>query len=175
MIRSIFFDRDGVVNEVVFRDGGAFSPLRFEEFRIRKEFVDFYDTISKRDLNLFVVSNQPDIARKRMSEADLESMTSAMEKLFRFKEILYCRHDDADNCDCRKPKPGLINTLVSKYSLKREECLIVGDSWKDMAAGQNAGIKTVFLEGGYNTGKVTDFDFKIMKLQELNSMQILGG
>lgn len=175
MIRSIFFDRDGVVNEVVLRDGGAFSPLRFEEFKIRKEFIDFYDTISNRDLNLFIVSNQPDIARKRMSEADLRAMTSALERLFRFNEILYCRHDDADNCGCRKPKPGLINALISKYFLNKEECLIVGDSWKDMAAGRNAGIRTVFLESDYNKQKVTDSDFRIKKLRELDSVQILGG
>lgn len=163
------------MNEVVFRDGGAFSPLRLEEFRIRKEFIDFYSTISERGSNLFIVSNQPDIARKRMSEADLQAMTSVMERSFRFKEILYCRHDVADNCDCRKPQPGMINTLISKYSLWREECLIVGDSWKDVAAGRNAGIKTVFLEGDYNKGTSTDFDFRITKIQEINSKQILGG
>lgn len=175
MIKNIFLDRDGVVNEVVFRDGGAFSPLRLEEFRLRKEFIDFYSTISERELNLFIVSNQPDIARKRMSEADLQAMTSVMGQFFRFKEILYCRHDDADNCDCRKPRPGMINALISKYSISREDCLIVGDSWKDVAAGRNAGIKTVFLEGDYNKGTARDFDFRITKIQEINSKQILGG
>jgi phosphoglycolate phosphatase-like HAD superfamily hydrolase len=69
----------------------------------------------------------------------------------------------------------MINTLISKYSLWREECLIVGDSWKDVAAGRNAGIKTVFLEGYYNKGTSTDFDFRITKIQEINSKQIFGG
>ncbi|MFZ1082437.1 MAG: HAD-IIIA family hydrolase [Candidatus Kryptoniota bacterium] len=173
--KNIFFDRDGIVNEIIFRDGGAFSPLRLEEFKIRQEFVCFYRSIQRRGLDLFIVSNQPDIARGKLSEITLHAMTAVVESAFNFKEVLYCIHDDPDNCDCRKPKPGMIETMISRYNLKKEECLIVGDGWKDIAAGKNAGIKTAFLETRYNANTVVDSDFKIEKLEDLNAGQILGG
>ncbi|HUI28816.1 MAG TPA: HAD-IIIA family hydrolase [Candidatus Acidoferrales bacterium] len=175
MIKNIFFDRDGIVNETILRDGGAFSPLQLNEFKVKREFVDFFRSIEKKKLNLFIVSNQPDIARGKLSESTLRSMTAVLESMFTFKEILYCRHDDQDDCNCRKPKPGMIETLISKYCLKREECLIVGDSWKDVAAGKSAGIKTVFLVTSYNEKTVTDFDFEVESLEDMNTKQILGG
>ncbi len=64
--------------------------------------------------------------------------------------FLVCYHDDADQCDCRKPKPGLICRAAHKYGLDLSRSWIVGDRWKDVAAGHAAGLKTIFVDYRYN-------------------------
>jgi D-glycero-D-manno-heptose 1,7-bisphosphate phosphatase len=149
MFDTIFFDRDGVINEVVLRDGVVSSPRKIEEFSLRADFIAVYEQIAKLDLNCFVVSNQPDVRRHLLSEQALSAMTDQLSK-FRFKEIIYCKHDNEDNCLCRKPKPGMLDYLIDKYNIDRSRALFVGDSEKDVLAGSLAGVKTVFFRQKHN-------------------------
>jgi D-glycero-D-manno-heptose 1,7-bisphosphate phosphatase len=66
------------------------------------------------------------------------------------KEIFVCYHDNQDQCDCRKPKPGLIFQAAEKYSLDLSQSWMVGDRWQDIAAGQAAGLKTIFVDYKYS-------------------------
>ena len=149
-IKNVFLDRDGVINEVVMRDGQVSSPRVPEEFSIRQEFKDFHKQLSGQSLNFFVVSNQPDVSRNLLDPIDLDVMTALL-KQFKFRDIAYCIHDDSHNCQCRKPKPGMINSVLDKFKLAREESLIIGDSKKDIQAGQAASITTIYLKRSYNS------------------------
>ena len=66
------------------------------------------------------------------------------------KKIIFCPHDDDDKCTCRKPLPGMINTIIKEYDLNRDECLLIGDSHKDMLAAKSAKIEAVLLKTNYN-------------------------
>ena len=88
------------------------SPRFLHEFKILDDFIEIYNVLRKHGYNFFVVSNQPDIARNIMSIDVLKEIDAMLLSRFTFNEILYCIHDDGDNCNCRKPKPGMItNTL----------------------------------------------------------------
>ena len=150
MIKNIFLDRDGIITQVVMRVSTIGSARNMNEFSIRADFQHFYEQIKNEKFNLFVVSNQPDIARNLMNQETLINMTSVLQKKFSFTEIFYCTHDNDDNCFCRKPKPGMILHLLQKHNLKQQESVIIGDSLKDIEAGQNAGIKTILLQTFYN-------------------------
>ena len=167
MIKNIFLDRDGIINDVVLRDSKVESPRTVSEFKIRPEFINFYKEIDTGGFNLFVISNQPDIARNKMDIKELEIMTEQLNSNFSFKEISYCIHDDSDNCNCRKPKPGMIINLLDKYNLQKEESILVGDSSKDISAGKNAGIKTVVLQTDYNRDSDINSDFEVGSLTEI--------
>ncbi len=167
MIKNIFLDRDGIINDVVLRDSKVESPRTVSEFKIRPEFINFYKEIDTGGFNLFVISNQPDIARNKMDIKELEMMTEQLNSNFSFKEISYCIHDDSDNCNCRKPKPGMIINLLDKYNLQKEESILVGDSSKDISAGKNAGIKTVVLQTDYNRDSDINSDFEVGSLTEI--------
>ncbi len=167
MIKTIFLDRDGIINDVVLRDSKVESPRTVSEFKIRPEFINFYKEIDTGGFNLFVISNQPDIARNKMDIKELEIMTEQLNSNFSFKEISYCIHDDSDNCNCRKPKPGMIISLLDKYNLQKEESILVGDSSKDISAGKNAGIKTVVLQTDYNRDSDINSDFEVGSLTEI--------
>lgn len=173
MIKNIFLDRDGIINDVIFREGTVSSPHKVDEFKISDDFVSFYDRLSVYKLDIFVVSNQPDVARKLISTQDLALMTLELRKRFDFKEIIYCTHDNRDKCACRKPLPGMINDTINKYVLKKHECIIIGDSFKDVLAGHAAGISTVFLKRYYNSFENCFPDHVIDNLNDFFDLGIL--
>ncbi|MEW6702608.1 MAG: HAD-IIIA family hydrolase, partial [Bacteroidota bacterium] len=107
------------------------------------------------------------IARKTMRHEELELMNDELKRVFKFEEIKYCIHDDFDNCTCRKPKPGMILNLIDKYNIEKNESILIGDSWKDIEAGKNAGIKTVLLSQNYNRGIKINPDYKVTSLMDL--------
>ncbi len=150
MINTLFLDRDGVINEVLMRDGTVSSPRHFSEFTVMPEFVAFYRQISKFKLRIFVVSNQPDVSRQLLPVEELEKMTAELKRQFKFDEIVYCTHDDSHQCSCRKPRPGMINDLLEKYQLSCKEAVFIGDTAKDVAAGKAAGVTTICLRRNYN-------------------------
>ncbi len=176
MIRKpcLFLDRDGIINEVVIREGRIESPRSIKEFIFKKEFLDLYPKLNSLNCYLFIVSNQPDVARGFMSKDILNNINQMLKNTFFFNDILYCIHDDSDNCECRKPKPGLINTLVKRYSLLKDDCVILGDGWRDIECGKRAGIKTILLKTQYNKTQEWSPDFSINNLLELLQINIWG-
>lgn len=166
-IKTIFFDRDGVINEVVMRGTVVASPRSVAELKLRKDFLEFYSKIAAAQLNLFVVSNQPDVARNLMTADDLGAITNNITEQAQFKEVRYCTHDNAEECHCRKPKPGMIVDLLEKYNLSPSEAIIVGDSYKDILAGNAAGIGTVYLLGSYNASVDCDPHLTVRSLQDI--------
>ena len=163
--KNIFLDRDGIINSIVKRGTIISSPRNMQEFNLRDDFIKFSNNFSNKNISFFVCTNQPDIKRKLLELDELKKMHSLIQKHLDIIEIAYCPHDDNDDCRCRKPKPGLINKLISEYNLKREECIIIGDSKKDILAGKNAKIDTCLLETDYNVE--TKCSKRIHSLQEL--------
>ena len=82
-----------------------------------------------------VVTNQPDIARGKMRQSVLNTMTERLYGELRVDDVRVCPHDDGDLCHCRKPKPGMILDAVEKWGIECSCSFLVGDSWKDMGAG----------------------------------------
>jgi D-glycero-D-manno-heptose 1,7-bisphosphate phosphatase len=65
-------------------------------------------------------------------------------------EIVVCPHDDAAECECRKPKPGMLFDAASRNGIDLEASYLVGDRWRDIEAGQAAGVRTVFVDRRYD-------------------------
>jgi D-glycero-D-manno-heptose 1,7-bisphosphate phosphatase len=166
-IKTIFFDRDGVINDVVIRDKVVASPRTKQELSVRADFLSFYKSLPHTELNLFVVSNQPDVARNLMSHDSLNEITAEITEHARFNEVRYCTHDNEDDCCCRKPKPGMIVELLEKYNLSADEAIIIGDSYKDILAGNAAGVGTVYLLGSYNASVRCEPNFTIRSLHDI--------
>ena len=162
-----------MVNEVVKRGTVIGSPRTLRELSVRQEFISFYEHIRRLNVRLFVVSNQPDIARNLMDPQQLREITLALQKRFSFNEISYCTHDDDDQCSCRKPQPGLITSIINKYGLRKEDCVMIGDGAKDILAGNNAGIETVLLKRYHNKGLSCVPTYSVDSLDDVLSLNIL--
>jgi D-glycero-D-manno-heptose 1,7-bisphosphate phosphatase len=82
-------------------------------------------------------------------------------------------HDDIDNCDCRKPKPGMLLQAAVKYNIDLAGSWMVGDRWKDVLAGKRAGCRTLFIDRGYTETQDVAADFNVSSLLEAAEI-ILG-
>ncbi len=150
MNKAFFFDRDGVLNETVERDGGHYSPQDFSQFKIVEEAIKVTrHTRSIGFLNI-VISNQPDISRKKLNKSHLNKMTDQLYKKLELDDVFYCVHDDQDCCECRKPLSDLFLQASKKWNINLTDSYMIGDSWKDIEAAKNVDINSFLLDRSYN-------------------------
>ncbi len=150
MAKAIFLDRDGVVNEAVFREGKLFVPVTPEEFRLCAEAPAALRDLKEMGFLLIVVTNQPDIAKGELTAADLERIHERMRaELPMLDDVLFCPHLDADQCACRKPKPGMILEAAAKWGVELRGSYAIGDRWRDIGAGAAAGCVTILKRTAY--------------------------
>ena len=167
-IKTVFLDRDGIINQVVMRGTIVSSPRSVAEFQLSEDFPTLYEHI--HGLRMFVVSNQPDVQRGLLSVTALDEFGEILAKQFNFAEIIYCTHDDSARCDCRKPKPGMILSRLHSHGLDADEAVIIGDSYKDILAGQAAGIRTIFCRRSYNSTISCKPDYVVNGLREIPTL-----
>jgi D-glycero-D-manno-heptose 1,7-bisphosphate phosphatase len=157
--RGVLLDRDGVINELVyFPDVGVIdSPLNPDQFRFLPGVPEAIRTLNDLGFKVAIVSNQPAIAKGKMTERLFAEIRSKMKnELERNGAHLdaeyYClHHPDAVrveykvNCECRKPKPGLLQEAKSDLGLDPSKSFSVGDSLIDIKAGKAAGFSTILI------------------------------
>jgi D-glycero-D-manno-heptose 1,7-bisphosphate phosphatase len=146
---AVFLDRDGVLNEVVVRDGAPGSPRSLAELRL---VAGAGDTARLRQAGflVFVITNQPDLARGLLSPEELTAMTEHIAATAVIDDHRVCPHEDRHDCDCRKPKPGMILDLARHWDVDLARSFVVGDMWRDMDAARNAGVTGVLIRSWYN-------------------------
>jgi D-glycero-D-manno-heptose 1,7-bisphosphate phosphatase len=147
--RAVFLDRDGVINRAVVRDGKPYPPASLADAEILPGAITSARRLVAAGYVVIGITNQPDVARGIQSREEVESINGWIMSQVPLREILVCYHDDAEHCDCRKPKPGLILRAAAKYGLDLSRSWMVGDRWKDIAAGHAAGLKTIFVDYHY--------------------------
>jgi D-glycero-D-manno-heptose 1,7-bisphosphate phosphatase len=147
--RAVFLDRDGVLNAAVVRDGRPYPPASLAEMTLLPGVEDACARLKKSGFLLIVVTNQPDIARGKAAIDEIEAINAALQARLGLDEICVCPHDDADNCACRKPKPGLLLDAAKRWKIDLAKSFMIGDRWRDVEAGRAAGCRTVFVDYGY--------------------------
>jgi D-glycero-D-manno-heptose 1,7-bisphosphate phosphatase len=146
---AVFLDRDGIINRAMVRKGKPYPPARLDDFEILPGSIASLSRLADFGCVLIGVTNQPDVARGTQSREMVESFNALIQSRLPVREIFVCYHDNTDNCDCRKPRPGLILQARDKYELDLSNSWMVGDRWKDIAAGQAVGLKTIFVDYHY--------------------------
>jgi len=163
MSRAIFLDRDGVVNRVILKNGKPFSPRTVEEFALSEGIADFIVESRKAGFLNIIFTNQPDIARGLMDSKTLQAMHDFVRNNLVVDDIFICTHDNADDCLCRKPKPGMLTDAAGKWKIDLGGSFVIGDQWKDMDAGKIAGCTTILLDCPYNKNVGCDFRVKNLR------------
>jgi len=149
MNKAVFLDRDGVLNLALVRDGQPYSPANLDELELAPGAPEALRELKALGFKLLVVTNQPEVARGNTTRAAVEQIHRQIAAELPVDEIFVCYHKDGDGCDCRKPKPGMLLEGVRKYDVDVKSSFMVGDRWRDIEAGQNAGCRTIFIDGGY--------------------------
>jgi D-sedoheptulose 7-phosphate isomerase len=146
---AVFLDRDGVINRAVVRDGKPFPPSSMDELELLSEVPSSLAALKAHGFALYVITNQPDVTRGTQTREAIETMHQALLSSLPIDDIFVCYHDDNDECACRKPLPGLLLEARSKHNIDLSRSFVVGDRWRDIDAGHNAGCKTVLIDYGY--------------------------
>jgi len=146
---AAFLDRDGVLNEAPVRDGMPTSPASLAELRVLAGVAEACSRLKEAGFLLIVVTNQPDIARGKTTEAIVEEINRALRHQLDLDHVCVCPHDDADQCNCRKPKPGLLLEAALRCDINLSASVMVGDRVRDIDAGRAAGCRTVYIKHGY--------------------------
>jgi D-glycero-D-manno-heptose 1,7-bisphosphate phosphatase len=155
-MRAVFLDRDGVLNRVVPRDGRPGSPRALDELEFLPGVAEAAARLRAAGLLTFVVTNQPDLARGLLLRVVHDTIMARVQATVLPDDAAVCPHDDHDDCQCRKPRPGMLTGLAARWDVKLTESYMVGDSWKDVAAGRAAGCRTVLVRTAYNIGVEAD-------------------
>ena len=166
MTRAVFLDRDGVLNKAYVRGGKPYSPDTVEEMIIFPDAAFALGRLRQNGFRLIVATNQPDIARKRLTRAQVDAMNAHLRNQLPLDSIEVCPHDDADNCDCRKPKPGLLVNAAKRDGITLSESFMVGDRFRDIEAGEAAGCRTILIGDGYGETFKAQPDAKFATLTE---------
>ncbi|MDC0541028.1 HAD family hydrolase [Paracoccaceae bacterium] len=147
--KAVFFDRDGVLVLPEFKDGRSFAPIRFEDFEIYPEALDSLNAIKWAGFISVIVTNQPDVGKGIIAPSELDKMHEKLMCELPIDLIEVCPHTKEANCDCRKPKPGMLINAALKLGIALEKSYMIGDRIGDIAAGKAAGCKTIFIDLEY--------------------------
>ncbi len=152
--RAIFIDRDGTLNEEV---GFITDPSQFRLFDFAAEAIRL---INEAGWRAIVITNQSGIARGLFTEESLLELHTQIQSVLwkqgaRIDAVYYCPHHPEagdppylQDCDCRKPKPGLIERAARDFDLVLKECFVVGDRYRDVEMGLTAGARSVMVMTG---------------------------
>ena len=143
---AVFLDRDGVIIEekhfLIDASQIEFIPGAIEALKSLDDYLKI------------VISNQSGVARGYFTKNDVELFQNLLaERLSAYGIFInswrYCPHGPDDNCDCRKPKSGMILQEASRHTIDLSRSWMIGDKRSDIAAGKNAGVKTILVKTGY--------------------------
>lgn len=159
MKRGAILDRDGVINELVYfpEIGIIDSPLNPDQFHLLPDVAEAIKTLNELGFKVVIISNQPAIAKGKMTKKLFKEIRSKMKKdLERHGAHIdaeyYCLHHPNGvkkeyrvKCDCRKPKPGLFLKASNELDLDPAKSFSIGDSLTDIKAGKTAGYNTIHI------------------------------
>ena len=167
MNKLLILDRDGVVNieygDVYKEEDFIFNPGVFE---LCKKYQD-------KGYLIVIASNQSGIAKGLYTIEQYKNLNYYMIEQFNKHNIsiaktYVCPHRDSDNCDCHKPKPGMILEAVKDFNASKKMSIAIGDKMSDMDAYNRAGLTKLYFLRGENRTEVRDYDFKVVdSLEEI--------
>jgi D-glycero-D-manno-heptose 1,7-bisphosphate phosphatase len=164
--RAVFLDRDGVLLPAQVRGGIPRSIVDEQDFELLPGVDEACRALRGAGFFLVVVTNQPDVARGTVSMETVERINAKLRSALPLDDVRVCPHDDADGCDCRKPKPGLLLDAAAEWRLDLADSFMIGDRWRDVEAGRRAGCRVVFIDRGYEETPALDANAVMTGLPE---------
>jgi D-glycero-D-manno-heptose 1,7-bisphosphate phosphatase len=158
-VKAVFLDRDGVINELVYHQeqGIIDSPFTVEQFTLLPGVSEAISRLHEAGYRVILASNQPGVAKGNFSQSAFELIRTKMrEELAKEAAALddeyYCFHHPQArvaqlriDCECRKPKPGLLFKAANDMNIELPQSWMIGDGLTDVKAGKGAGTRTILL------------------------------
>lgn len=178
--KAIFLDRDGIITRSVLEE----APTKISQLKLTPQVIPVLKDLKKLGFSLVIIPNQPDITLGRIDESTKKKLKKRFLKLtqragVKFDGVYYCHHHPlATNpkyrldCNCRKPRPGMIFQAARHLGLDLTKSVVVGDRASDIKTGKDANLKTILL---HQANSQTEYlkklkivpDFIIFNLSEI--------
>jgi len=157
--KAVFLDRDGVITEIIYhRELGIIdSAANVDEIKLLPNVGKAINNFKKLGYKVIIVSNQPGLAKDKFTPKAFDEMKEKVRIELKkqgatIDDEFYCIHHPEGKvkeytkvCNCRKPKPGMILEAAKKHNIDLSKSWMIGDGITDIQAGQNAGVKTIFI------------------------------
>lgn len=166
MKKAFFLDRDGVINQLIFREGKAQAPYSLEELALYPGVKEACLRIKESGYLVIIVTNQPDVARGWVKVESVEMINSKIKELLPIDDIKICFHTNSDQCLCRKPMPGMLFEAAREWEIDLLASYMIGDRYGDISAGVSAGCKTALVGPGDLQGNFPGPDYHVTSLLE---------
>lgn len=162
---AVFLDRDGTLNAAEIRAGLPYPPATVAEFRLLPGVEVGCRRLREAGYVLVVVTNQPDVGRGEQTPANIEAIHRRLMEMLPIDHVEVCYDSGrGEDSEFRKPRPGMILKAARELGLDLARSWMVGDRWRDVDCGVNAGVRTIFIDAGYSEAlkaqpayTVTDF------------------
>ena len=145
MKKAVFLDRDGVLNQTIWRFGKPRAPYTLDEFTLLPGVKEATELLKQMDFLLIVVTNQPDVARGWVSREAVDAVNQKLLELIRIDSLKACFHTEKDDCLCRKPRPGMLKEAIREWGINPALSFMIGDRSSDVEAGHSAGCRTILI------------------------------
>jgi D-glycero-D-manno-heptose 1,7-bisphosphate phosphatase len=155
MVKAVFLDRDGVINEY---PGDLKYVTSWKDFIFLPRVKEALKKLTDSGYKIFIISNQAGISKGIYSKETLDFITQNMlaelaKCQIKISGVYYCIHRAEDNCSCRKPKSGLVEMAIDKlksegFDIELDRSFFVGDTMRDIETGKAAGLKTILVFSG---------------------------
>ena len=165
---AIFLDRDGTLNAQFIREGKPYPPQKIEDFKLLEGVAAACRDLKKAGFLLVVVTNQPDVGRRTQVQEVVEAMHAKLKNLLpEIDHIEVC-------CDAgygkvnrrRKPEPGMLEDAAALLEIDVPSSWMIGDRWRDIDCGKKMGVKTIFIDYGYDEQLRAEPNFKVTTFSE---------
>lgn len=184
MIKALFLDRDGVVNNTVKRFNEEYkkyiddSPFNCSELNFNSEIKDVLNYGIKKRYMPIIITNQPSIIKGNMNMKDYEDITSNICNFLNISrsQIFECFHKESLSmeCQCRKPKPGLFLMAKGLFDIDLGKSIMVGDSYRDLIAANSAGVyKKVYLTRSKDKNQIGNIEDKLYMMKKNNAFPVI--
>ena len=147
---AVFLDRDGVLNRSIVRDGKPYPPQTLDALELMPGAVDAVQQLKQAGFVTVIVTNQPDVAKGKQTRDVVDAINTHVMTETGVDHLYVCWCIEGDDCDCYKPKPGMLLDAARDHGLDLSRSFMVGDRWRDVGAGINAGCRTLFIDWGYD-------------------------
>ncbi len=164
--RAVFLDRDGVLIRAPVTRGLPTTVRSPEAVELFPGTEQALGRLHGAGLLCVLVTNQPDVARGLVDRRVVEAMNAGLRDLLGLDDVRVCYHDDADNCRCRKPRPGMLKDAAEALGIDLAASFMVGDRWRDVGAGKAAGCTTIWIDRGYAERSGKDADYAASSLYD---------
>ena len=169
--RAIFLDRDGVINK------DLKYLYKIEDFIFLNGVFKVCQHLQNLDYKIFIITNQSGISRGYYTQSDYQILSDWMISEFSknsvtILDIFHCPHLPNSNCDCRKPKPGMLIEAKYKHNIDMQNSWMIGDKESDVQAAVSSGVtNTILLESEHKINKdESQAKYIINSIEQINQI-----